>query len=66
MTKREELARLNEQLAELDESLERSGKRRNGTAWQAARVKARAKIQRRIDDLEDIPPVPSYGRDLED
>ena len=40
MTKREELAILYERLQELSESLERSGKKRNGTTWQTDRPRA--------------------------
>jgi len=60
-TKRERLAQLREQFDELTESLERSGKKRNGTTWQSDRLKAREQIRKEMEDLESIPPVPSYN-----
>ena len=64
-TKRDRLAQLKAQFDELTELLERSGKKRNGTTWQTDRLKAREQIRKQIEDLEDIPPVPSYSPAME-
>jgi hypothetical protein len=60
-TKRERLEQLQAQFDELTASLERSGKRRNGTTWQSDRLKAREQVRKEMEDLESIPPVPSYN-----
>lgn len=60
-TKRERLAQLPEQFDEQTESLELSGKMRAGTTWQTDRLKAREQIRREMEDLEHIPPVPTYN-----
>ncbi len=60
-TKRERLAQLREQFDELTASLEVSGKKRNGTTWQSDRLKAREQIRKEMEELESIPPVPSYN-----
>lgn len=60
-TKRDRLTQLREQFDELTESLARSGKKRNGTTWQSDRLKAREQIRKEMEDLESIPPVPSYN-----
>jgi len=60
-TKRERIAQLQEQFDELTASLELSGKRRAGTTWQSDRLKAREQIRREMEDLENIPAVPSYN-----
>jgi hypothetical protein len=60
-TKRERLEQLRAQFDELTESLERTGEKRNGTTWQTDRLRAREQIRREMEDLEHIPPVPSYN-----
>ncbi len=60
-TNLERLTQLREQFDELIASLELSGRKRNGTTWQSDRLKAREQIRREIEDLEHIPPVPSYN-----
>jgi hypothetical protein len=66
MTKRERIQALKADFDELTESLERSGRRRNGTPWQVDRLKAREAIRKELEDLEDIPAVPSYHPGMED
>ncbi|MGO9108582.1 MAG: hypothetical protein ACLP9L_05050 [Thermoguttaceae bacterium] len=66
-TKREQrLAQLREQFDELTASLELVGKKRRGTTWQTDRLKAREQIRREMEDLEEIPTVPSYNPAMED
>ena len=60
-TKRERLEQLRAEFDELTASLELSGKKRQGTTWQTDRLKAREQIRREMEDLEHIPPVPSYN-----
>ncbi|MGA2699611.1 MAG: hypothetical protein ABSH35_00745 [Isosphaeraceae bacterium] len=60
-TKRERLEQLQAQFDELTASLELSGKKRDGTTWQTDRLKAREQIRKEMEDLESIPPVPSYN-----
>ncbi len=60
-TKPERLEQLRAQFDDLTESLERTGKKRNGTTWQTDRLRAREQIRREMEDLEHIPPVPTYN-----
>jgi hypothetical protein len=60
-TKSEELARLHERHAELTQALARITKAKRGTKWETDRLAERTNIQRQIERLEDLPPVPSYN-----
>ncbi len=60
-TKRDRLDQLRAQFDELTESLERTGKKRNGTTWQTDWLRAREQIRREMEELEHIPPVPAYN-----
>jgi predicted nuclease with TOPRIM domain len=60
-TKRDRLEELRAKFDELTESLELSGKKRVGSTWQTDRLKAREQIRREMEDLEHIPPVPTFN-----
>jgi len=64
-TKKERLDQLREQFDDLTESLERSGKKRNGTTWQQDRLRAREQNRREMEDLESIPPVVTFTSAME-
>lgn len=56
-----ELETLYERFAELIRELERMPPRKRGSKWEADRIKQRDVLRRRIERMEGLDEVPSYG-----
>lgn len=59
--KTEELETLYERFAELIRALERMPARKRGSKWEQDRIVQRDAVRRRIERIEGVDEIPSYG-----